>query len=261
MRIALLGSAPSSIRLAPFGDARYQIWACSPGTYAHLPRCDAFFELHRWEPGEVGKPQTQKPWLSPEYVAWMGQQKLVWMADKVPEIPGSQRLPIEMLLNKYGSYFFTSSIAYMMAMAMDLILAARVARTVEEEDVIGLWGVDMAATEEYGYQRAGCHHFLGMASQMGIDIEVPPESDLLIPMPLYGLCESSHWHIKNLARKKELEARLANAQNTQQVMLQEVSFLKGALDDLTYQMDTWSETREGIAPSFPIVIQSEAKAA
>lgn len=259
MRIALLGSAPSSIRLAPFGDPSWQIWACSPGTYAHLPRCEAFFELHRWEPGEIGKPQTQKPWLSPEYVTWMARQRLVWMHDKVADIPGSQRLPIEALINKYGSYFFTSSIAYMITMAMEAIAASRSTRTAPEDDVIGLWGVDMAATEEYGYQRAGCHHFLGMANQMGIGVQVPPESDLLVPMPLYGLCESSHWHIKNLARKQELESRLANAQNTQAVMLQEVAFLKGALDDLKYQMDTWSETRHGVAPSFPIVFpQKEA---
>lgn len=119
----------------------------------------------------------------------------------------------------------------------------------------------MAATEEYGYQRAGCQHFIGMANQMGINIYVPPESDLLVPSPLYGLCESSHWHIKNLARQKELSIRLNNATNTMHSAIREEAFLRGALDDLKYQMDTWGETRQGMAPSFEIKTQEEQEQA
>lgn len=260
MKIALLGSAPSSVRLAPFGNPEWQIWACSPGTYALLPRCNAFFELHRWEPGVVGKPDTQKPWFSPEYVAWMGKQSLVWMLEPVPEIPGSKELPYAAMSGRWGTYFWTSSLAYMLAMAMDEILAEREKRKAagmsqaeQDEaakgDVVGLWGVDMSATEEYGYQRAGCQHFLCEANRLGIGVYVPPESDLLRPMPPYGLMESSHWHIKGLARLRELEARKAHHEAVIGASTREMHFLAGAIDDCKYHLDTWGDDRQGVAPS------------
>lgn len=256
MKIAILGSAPSSLGLAPFGDPSFKIWGCSPGVYAACPRSDAWFELHRWEPGEVGKPHTQKQWFSPEYVAWMAKQNRVWMYDKVPEIPGSVALPVDDLCAKYGTFFFTSSIAFMIACAIEDILEERVTRTEPADDVIALYGVDMAANEEYGYQRAGCQHFLLLAADLGIQVYVPPESDLLRPMPLYGISESSHWMIKMTVRKRELEGRLANASNTLSAITQETAFLRGALDDLNYHMLTWCEDREGRGVAHSILAQS-----
>lgn len=267
MKIAILGSAPSSLRLAPIEDQSWHIWGCSPGVYAAARRVNAWFELHRWEPGVAGRPETQKPWFSPEYVAWMANlQCTVWMATPNPQIPNSKALDVQALTNKYGTYFFTSSIAWMIACAIEDILEARTQRTetaaklqadptirtnpsaveYQEPDTIGLWGVDMAANEEYGYQRAGCQHFLTLAATLGIHVAVPPESDLLRPMPLYGIQESSHWHIKNTARKIELETRLAQAKQLLADASRQIAFLEGALDDMNYQMLTWAESREGV---------------
>lgn len=259
MQIAILGSAPSSMTMAPHGDPSYKIWACSPGTYASLARCDAFFELHRWEPGVVGQPGTQKPWFSPEYVQWMAmrdpQRCPVWMYQAVPEIPASRALPVDDLVSKYGNFFFTSSIAFMIACAIEDILEAREAGD-HGPHTIALFGVDMAATEEYGYQRAGCQHFLLLAADLGINIHVPPESDLLRPMPLYGISESSHWMIKNTTRRNELTGRLNNAKQALKNYEYEVAFLQGALDDLKYQMDTWGEDREGLGTRYDIMAKS-----
>lgn len=260
MKIAILGSAPSSVNLAPFGDPGFKIWACSPGTYSLLPRCDAFFELHRWEPGVIGKPHTQKQWFSPEYVAWMGMQSRVWMQDVVPEIPNSARLPVEDLEAKYGTYFFTSSIAWMMACAIEDVLEEREQRKRDgmgqAQDVIALFGVDMSATEEYGNQRLGCQHFALLAADLGIQVYVPPESDLLRPLPRYGIDESSHWMIKVTARKAELQNRLALSQQREAAAVRETCFLQGALDDLDYMAQTWCSDREGKGTSYEIMAQS-----
>ena len=259
MKIAVLGSAPSSMYMAPYVDPEFKIWACSPGTYASLSRCDAFFELHRWEPGVVGQPGTQKPWFSPEYVQWMAMRDParcpVWMQDVVPQIPASRRLPVEDLVAKYGNYFFTSSIAFMIACAIEDILEAR-DNGDQGPHTIALFGVDMAANEEYGYQRAGCQHFLLLAADLGINIHVPPESDLLRPMPLYGISEGTHWMIKSTARKRELEGRLTNAENALRGYEREVAFLRGALDDLEYHMKTWGEDRDGIGTDPYIMAKS-----
>lgn len=263
MKVAIMGSAPSSLELAPFGDPEFQIWGCSPGLYPRVPRINAWFELHRWEPPVVGVPSQQVPWFSPEYVQWMATRGVpVWMQAKVPEIPTSDAYPVEEMCHKFGTFFFTSSIAWMMAMAIDMVIRERedCAKAGKEapQSVIGLYGIDMAATEEYGYQRAGCQHFCALAHQMGITVDVPPESDLLRPMPLYGIDEGTHWMIKNTARLRELEGRLANHNQQAQFHQTQAHFLTGAIDDMKYHMQTWGGDRVG-AGTHPMILAASPR--
>src|SRR3981189_2150960 len=46
LKVALIGTAPSSRMLAPYNDPSWKIWACSPGNMNVLPRVDVWFELH-----------------------------------------------------------------------------------------------------------------------------------------------------------------------------------------------------------------------
>ena len=257
MRIALIGSAPSSVNLAPFKDRSYdqflggkpaplyppsdviaedwEIWACSPGAYGQVQRCTRFFEVHRWEPGQ--------PWFSPEYVEFLKNFRgPVYTGQPVPDIKNHAVYPIERVESEFSSYFLTSSLSLMCALAILEIEDYRKAHPEHNhsEDVIAFYGVDMAAHEEYGYQRAGCQHFILEAMNRGIGIYVPPESDLLRPMPVYGLCEWDHNYIKLTARARELNTRLQRAQQQVQTGSQELQFLQGARDDLDYMSNTWT---------------------
>lgn len=240
-RICLLGSAPSSAGLAPFKDPTWALWACSPGAYALVGQNrafqpgDAYFELHRWEPPVIGDPTQQVTWFSPEYVQYLSQFKGdVWMTELVPEIANAKRLPREHLITKYGAFFWTSSLAWMLAMALED----------PEVEEIALFGVDMAAKEEYQFQKPGCLHFITKAMERGIRITVPPESDLLQPQPLYGVSEWSPMMIKLTARKKELQNRLSAANMALQQAQNQAVFLGGALDDVQYMIDTWVSSPE-----------------
>lgn len=228
----LLGSAPSSLRLAPFGNPEWYMIGCSPGVYGIAPRVDCWFELHRYEPGQ--------PWFSPEYCQYMAKfAGPVYMAEVRGEIPHSAEVPIADLIVKYGPYFFTSSLAYMLAMAIEAGF-----------EKIMLAGVDMAAESEYGFQRAGCQFFAMIAKAHGIEVGVPPESDLFRPSPLYGISEISHGRIKIMARRRELEGRIAAALQTQQNAKDETLFLRGALDDLTWAEQTWHGNVDGMGSRF-----------
>lgn len=273
MKIAVLGSAPSSVLRAPFGDPSWEIWACSPGAYPNLARVDEFWEVHRWEPGVIGKAATQKPWFSPEYVAWMKMQKRVWVADPaaLADLPNAQELPWRELRAIYGDYCWTSSIAYMLAMAIEKIKKARTERTTPEDDVIGLWGVDMAANEElYSGQRSACQWFMQVLVGLKIQVHVPPESDLLVPPPMYGVVETHHRHIKYTERKRELEARMQQVRAQREAMQQNEMFLQGALDDMQYHLSMWMHEGEdslafdfekaGIIPASPVVTAEPAPA-
>ena len=229
-KIALIGSAPSSINTAPFGDDSWFIMGCSPGAYGVAgPRSDAWVELHRWEPQVPGHAGTGKAWFSPEYCEFLTRHKMVFTSVPIPEIQNHVVYPTQEMLEKYGPYFFTSSLSWMLAIAMEQ-------DGVEE---IGLFGVDMAAHEEYSTQRPGCHYFLTLAMQRGIKITIPPESDLLQPPFLYGMGENEPMMIKLTARQRELQSRKAAAEQRFYQAKDEINFISGALDDVDYMIKTW----------------------
>ena len=242
-KIALLGTAPSSMALAPFKDPSWAIWACSPGAYSICAqnRSDVWFEPHRWlptPPGQFGAPGT-KPWFSPEFHTFLAAHKgPVFMSLPQASIPTSVRIPFEQLIEKYGPYFWTSTIAYMIAMAID-VLAPRAAAG--EKVAIGLWGIDMAATEEWSYQRPGCQHFIGLAQSLGIEIVLPAESDLMRPPTMYGVGELNPRHVRLASRKAEVEAQIAQLTAQHDEIIKRTMLLKGALGEIDYVLGAWSD--------------------
>lgn len=236
-RIALLGSAPSSVRLAPFDDPSWTIWTCSPGAMNHLKRVDAHFELHRWEP--------HQSWFHPDYIKFMASLgKPVYMIEPVKEIPMSVSYPKDDILRyvwsrnqkpdgtlvdmRFNPNAFGSSLSWMLALAIS-----------QHPDEIGLWGVDMAATEEWGGQKDGCLELIHVARCLGIKVTTPPESDLLRPMPLYGFREVDPMFIKIQTRIQELTDQLNRAEAEYADAERRRWFYKGALDDAIYVQRTW----------------------
>lgn len=222
LKIAIVGTAPSSRDLAPFNDPSWTIWACSPGNMGILPRVDAWFEVHSnllWpEHRSYGEP----------YINWLRQQAFpVYMQDQ-SLVPNATPLPLKELVDEFGKYFFTSSFAYMIAMAM---------RAGASE--IALFGVDMASKGEYIMQRPGGHYFMQEAAKRGIKVILPMESDLAQPPGLYGYNDSTPFGRKLFVRKAELEARI-NAMRTERDKLAHgITFLEGALEDIDYTMSIW----------------------
>lgn len=257
MKIALMGSAPSSVALAPFKNEAYhawvegkiesfaqvhgtipgnfEIWGCSPGCWAVVPRATRWFEVHRWQPG--------MEWFSPEYCNFLRNfDGPVYTGGEVPEIPNHVVYPIDHIEERFSSYFLTSSLALMLAMAIDTIEKDRAKRANgdDKEDIIGMWGVDMAATEEYAYQRPGCQFFVLEAMRRGIGVYLPPESDLMRPMPVYGISEWDHNYIKLTARARELNAKYQQFQKQKAEAEETLAKLAGELGAQTSFVQTWT---------------------
>jgi len=295
MKIALLGSAASSVLKAPFKDSRYDawvqgksqsifqahgqipgdfdVWACSPGAWAVAPRATRWFEVHRWEPGQ--------PWFSHEYCSFLRDFKgPVYTGAKIPELPNHVVYPIDRIEEKFASYFLTSSLALMMALAIEEIEQVRRARRSHQEakrdsarldagvptdssamrvhhelpryvdvaelekndddDIIGMWGVDMSASEEWGFQRPGCQFFMLEAMRRGIAVFLPPESELMRPMPVYGISEWDHNYIKLTSRARELNAKAAEAQKQIQEAQSSVASAQGEMHALNHFVNTWT---------------------
>ncbi len=223
MKIALVGSCPSSRLLAPFDDEEWQIWACSPTDMNIFPRVTAWFEIHGdWDWPEV-------PDKKPEYLPWLRQQSFTIYAQRTDLIPNSVKFPARELVEQYGPYWFTSSFAWMFAFALK-----------QGATEIGLFGCDMSTRNEYLYQRPAMHRWMEMAASLDVKVWVPPESDVMQPPELYGYSCMSPFGRKMAVRKRELAHRIAGNESKLKYLEMETEHLKGALDDVDYQGIAWT---------------------
>ena len=241
-RIALIGSAPSSVAKAPYEDASWELHGCSPGAIVHMKRITRFYEMHAFK--------DPNPCHEINYVKRLAALTVpVYMVHPTPEVPASVAYPKEQVLDfvwghvedlhgrkrpaRFNPNDFTSSLAWMLALAIVELSGE------PGQNEIGLWGVDMSAQEEYGGQRDGCLSLIHIAKSIGIRVTLPPESDLIRSAPLYGYQEFDHSWIKHHEREKEISGRLGDARRRAQAAIEETRFLEGALDSNTYEARTW----------------------
>lgn len=118
-----------------------------------------------------------------QHIETMGKMDIpVYMQVHHADIPASVAFPREELqklsVQHFGRIYFTSSIAWQTALAIHMGYKA-----------IHIYGVDMAQDTEYAEQRPCCEAWLGVAAGMGIEVYVPPTSDLLKTVGEYGFGE------------------------------------------------------------------------
>jgi hypothetical protein len=223
LKIALIGTAPSSRMLAPYNDPSWKIWGCSPGNMNSLPRVDIWFELHSnllWpEHASYGVP----------YIEWLKQQKFpIYMQDQ-SLVPNAIAFPMTEMVAEFGRDFFTSSFAWMMALAIKMGAAE-----------IALYGIDMASRDEYILQRPGFYFFRHMAQQRGIRVSAPHESDIMQSPALYAYVDSTPLGRKLAARAAEVKGRVGSADQQISQATQTKTYLQGALEDIDYMQSIWS---------------------
>lgn len=217
LKVALIGTAPSSRMMAPFADPSWQIWGCSPGNMGVLPRVDRWFEIH----GNLLWPENKH--YGEPYINWLKEQKFPIYMQNQSLVPNATSLPKKELVKEFGPYFFTSSFAWMMALAM-----------YEGAKEIALYGIDMASRDEYILQRPGAYFFFEEAKKRGVRMTAPHESDIMQPPGLYGFSEVTQYGRKVLARKVELRDRVNALKAQRDGAAQQVTYLEGAIEDLDY---------------------------
>lgn len=244
MKIAILGTAPTSRDLAPFGDPEWAIWACSPGNEGQLPRVDVWFEMHALQ-DMTGK--ENHGWVFKHYAYLAAQNFTVIMQHPNAYVPKAETYPLEEMIKRYGRNWFSSSIAYMMALA--------IAKKPEE---IAIFGVDMAAGQEkYTQQRAGCIRFIEFAEAAGIKVTIPRESSLGTPAPLYGYGEASPFG-------RRIQVVMADVGRTIAQLDADIDRLRmtraqfgGGLEQLVYMNQTWVDGRDAELDGVPTLLEQQ----
>lgn len=231
LKIAMVGTAPTSRMLAPFNDPDWEIWACSMGNMNVLPRVNIWFEMHAVREMMAAENRTA---FEPFY-AWLKQHSEAGTFQVVmPEfndfIPKAIPYPLDEMIQRFKTRnWFTSTIAYMMAVA--------IARGAKE---IGLFGIDMAAGQEhYEAQRAACTWWIEKAESLGITVHVPYESSLKIATPLYGYWEGTPFGRRINAVRLQVRTAVQNLQQQIAALNSQLAYFQGADEQLGYFQRTW----------------------
>lgn len=181
LKVAIVGTAPTSRDQAPFSDPSWEIWGQAQ---PDLPRWTRWFELH--DLGMIERDYS-------ELWGWLAKRdgsQPVYLAKADPRIQGSVAFPRDEIVKRFGPYFLTSTVAWEMALAI-----------CEGATDIALYGIEMSAESEYAAQKPGCQHFITLARHHGINVTIPAGCELLSPQPLYALGEVNP-QAKNIAAKR-----------------------------------------------------------
>lgn len=230
MKIALVGTEPESHGFAPWDDLSWEIWSSGLSSEG-FPRVDRHFEVHALDFTEerFGGDRMQV------WVDHLNGHPCVYSLIRQAQIPNAVLLDVPALFARFGPYFFSSTMAWMMGKA---IMDAEKRR--DSEEVIGLWGIDCTAQEEYLAQRPGIQFFITEAQRAGIAVQAPLESDILQPAPQYGLREFDNQFRKTWARKVRLERELRQSEMDAARSADRLAELKALSEYLGYQTRTWS---------------------
>jgi hypothetical protein len=176
-KVAILGFA-DSWKLAPFDDPSVEMWGLNE-LHKYVPRWDRWWEVHDAQTLGVtkrdlteGEQKRHLEWLSRDH----GPTPIIYMRPEFCDgrFPNARPYPIEEMCHLFGRYF-TSSIGYMLAMAIR-----------DGYSWIGLYGIDLASDIEYQQQRANSEYLVGIARGLGREVVLAPTSAICKGGHLYG---------------------------------------------------------------------------
>lgn len=182
--IAICGFASSSRHLIPTDDPSWLIIGLNQ-LYRHMPRADAWFDIHvNYDDHNVE---------GTDHSGWLRECGIpVYMSAVPNDVPNATPYPVERLIAKHGVDYFTSTVSFMIALAIDSIeqdvfkRGAVPSVSTFSEYTIGIFGIDLIVGTEYEVQKACAEFWIGVASGKGITMLVPPMSALLKQSHRYG---------------------------------------------------------------------------
>lgn len=233
-KLCIVGFADGHRADAPFTDETMEFWGINR-LHAVMPgRWHRWFNLHDL-PKFHGQDLEHLTWLQtfggPVYLRPDDMGKF--------QIPNQVAYPKEAVLEAFPRRYFNNTISWLLALAIMM-----------EYREIHLYGVDMAQDSlvdaEYSHQRPSCEYFLGVAEARGINIVLPPGSDLLKTAYLYGFEDQEIWTGKLLnrlqelgGRKEQMKQRLAQIDNERGQLIAGINQLDGAMQQCQYNLKNW----------------------
>lgn len=174
-KLAIVGSGPVTRSNAPFDDSAFDVWVFNEAANSEwCKRWTACFQMH--EP-EIYRGHNTK---DPKHWEWLQKEhgKPIYMQEIDHLVPDSVRYPLEDALKLAGVQMFTTTFAYMAALAI-----------LQGYEVIKIFGVELSASE-YEYQANGYLFWFGfLRGRLGVenvDSAVLYLDKNIFHAPLYG---------------------------------------------------------------------------
>lgn len=233
-KVAIVGTAPSSMNIAPFDNPEWEIWTCSALALS-APRWTRHFELHDGDQIAVGwsGDQATDMQMRAHYLTALSKaepDQVVVLKERDPAIPQSRAYPFDAACEWAHGRYFASTVSYMLAMAV-----------MEGVTEIGIWGVDMALqSEQYSGQRGSLEYMIGLARGQGVSVTVPSESDLLKILEPYAFGADSEFTRRIAAKRLEVDERLRAVQAQLSEGEKMKLALAGAADVLDWVSRSWT---------------------
>lgn len=149
LKVAIVGLSQATRHLAPWNDPEWELWGLAWDTERYSYH--RTFEMH--DRADLESFYTNLP----AYLYKIADCSGLYTVDNYP---------FDAVAESVGDYW-CSSIGYMLALAIH-----------EGAEEIALYGVDMRADDEYGYQKPNCEYLIGFARGKGIKVHVPEQSPL-----------------------------------------------------------------------------------
>lgn len=234
-KIALVGTAPSSVH-APFNDPSWEIWGlCARGS--HVTRASRWFEVHRISAEFSGDDLTEWRDLVNE---WSGDCEL-WMfypGDLADENREIIHFPVDRIAQRFGTYFMTSTFAWMFALAIDE-LRPKDGPSVDGQ--VGIWGADMEYDTEYREQRAGLRHFMELAKFLGIAVTVLVNGGAIYDPTPYPFWQDDPLVNKTILRHQRLTAEKLTREGILKAGTERMGKISAVKDELASVLDVKSK--------------------
>ena len=112
------------------------------------------------------------------------------------DIIDQNKYPLESIISKFNSRFFTNSISYMIAFAI-----------YNDFKKISIYGVDMDSESEYEFERPSVAYWIGYAK--GLSVELSIASNIDSPIFLYGF-EDISFLVKKLTDRMNWSKQMAD---------------------------------------------------
>ena len=183
LRVAIVGMAPSSARMAPLDDPDIECWSLN---HYHTEKDVDHTQFDRWF--QMHQPGGKEGHIDdPVHREWLTQKEgPIYMIRHFPEWPGSVEYPFKEVVELYGPDggiegagrpYFSNTIDYMICLAM-----YRGAKEIQ------IYGCDFLVDNdnEYYKMRQSVEHYLGIAKGLGIKVYIPRECPLLNTTHIYG---------------------------------------------------------------------------
>src|SRR2546428_3192499 len=207
-KVAIIGFATNPMHLVPWHDPDFELWGLNQGYTNFHRRPDRWFEMHTPEYTADVRRSGYLPWLNKAPVP-------IYMVQHYDEYPSSVRFPIEEAIRYAGRDYFTSSIAFMLALA-----------GLEGFEEIHIYGVNLAIGDEYFYEKPCADWWIGKLEGEGKKVVVPTASSLLKQYLRYGYNPNRS---PNAMTRFLLTGRIAEYRKQSDAKLNEYHVLVGAM--------------------------------